>query len=237
MKKVVVYVILLMMFVNMIPVNIFADLKVVNVKVLTDDEMENIIGAGSNNGGGNSGGSSTRTEKQIIVKEITYKKYFNYIEKGKRISDWQAGGTIGGNISVTKNYSITLHGSLSVGAETSVVNFIKNNLSVNTGKSASASFSTSHSLYVKPYLLGAIFVLHHFKNEEGEVHIRYYCKKYENNQVVRTWKEDRYKTYNAYEPIKAFLKVLYEPDPTSSIHPKIESHEDARISVWQEPWK
>ncbi|NUU99308.1 hypothetical protein XO12_04025 [Marinitoga sp. 1154] len=43
MKKVVIYAILLMMFVNMIPVNIFADSKVVNVKVLTNDEMKNII--------------------------------------------------------------------------------------------------------------------------------------------------------------------------------------------------
>ncbi|KLO24168.1 hypothetical protein [Marinitoga sp. 1155] len=76
MKKVVIYAILLMMFVNMIPVNIFADSKVVNVKVLTNDEMKNIIGAGSNNGGGNSGGYTGYRYYSIIddnSKKIIYK--------------------------------------------------------------------------------------------------------------------------------------------------------------------
>ncbi|KAF2955396.1 hypothetical protein [Marinitoga sp. 38H-ov] len=196
--------------------------------------MKNIIGAGSNNGGGN---TTSRIEKEITSIAILSRKFYNYTVKGQAMSGWESGGSTRGKIQTSRTYTGTIYGILSVGAEASVKDFLKANVSVNVGRSVSASYTNVYTFDLKPYLTGAVFVLHHYKNETGEIHIVYDCKEYQNNQIVKTWREDRYKTYDAYEPIKTFLKVLYEPNPTSEYHPIIEDHENAKFRVWRTPWE
>ncbi|WP_129408368.1 hypothetical protein [Marinitoga lauensis] len=205
MKKIVVYAILLMIFVNMIPVNLFANSKVINVRVLTDDEMKNIIGAGSNNGGGNSGGSSTRKEIEgEWVKRIYYDIYsYNKIIKTSN-TGWMDTGPLPGNYSVSDTVNWRASGSINLSLPK-----LKDIVSVNVGASYSKSKTYTLSFTFPEYHKGIVCSIEEGKIEKGTISIKRRFSVYDGMTLIRQYNTYENKNYIAIGPERLVWRPLF----------------------------
>ncbi|KLO21297.1 hypothetical protein X275_09635 [Marinitoga sp. 1197] len=210
MKKVVIYAILLMMFVNMIPVNLFADSKVVNVKVLTDDEMKNIIGAGSNNGGGNSGSDSTRKEIEgIWIKRIYYDIYsYNKIIKISK-EGWMDTGPLPGNYSISDTSEWNASGSINIS-----IPKLKDIVSVNVGASYSESKTYTLNFTFPAYHKGIVCSIEEGKVEKGTISIKKRVSVYDGLTLIRQYNIYENKNYIAIGPESLVWRPLFKEGET-----------------------